>query len=497
MKKQKLIRLIYGGVCAAFLISGCAKEKAESESEEALVPHQKYEDGGESESKKDNEISGDEISDGDEEEAGAEGAESVKPEDESYFVSAAAKADQLIQEAKDQYDSGDYTALSEPVAYNVLWLGFTHVTFEDLDFRMTDDDKEYLEAVALNYEKSLESITGHNLDITVDLYFVDDETELTQADGDDWLFLAQETAQPYIDRYVAGKEVDTVLTTVQTEGEENVKRNADKDGFGVNYVMLGLETAGLSSSRGYSTFNLMEPKPGTMPLEDPEIPSLSATAVAVHEWMHQLEYMGTILEIEYPDTHAYMGPEQFPGYQEYTADKNDYDFFEFYKLVLNGKLPYDNGGETEYVGMYPKMWPLIKGNVYNMGSFTIRAADASGYLCAEEGDISLTLDDDPCVWNIRYTSDGRFTLVPKEYPDKLIDLGNAWDNEGNTIGIWVYTGYADAQSWHLPGNADGSYCIQTPYESGRVLTAKKGEQALLCSPGADGIQNWIIEAVDP
>ncbi|MBP5607236.1 MAG: RICIN domain-containing protein [Lachnospiraceae bacterium] len=495
MKKKQLLRIFCGALCAALMTGGCGKDKAEQENEkiteEEAVPHKKSEDeagdGNENDNGSPDEVSADK----------GEDAESVKPEDESYFVSAAAKADQLIQEAKEQYGSGDYTALSEPVAYNVLWLGFTHVTFEDLDFRMTDDDKEYLEAVALNYEKSLESITGHNLDITVDLYFVDDETELTQADGDDWLFLAQETAQPYIDQYVAGKEVDTVLTTVQTEGEENVKRNADKDGFGVNYVMLGLETAGLSSSRGYSTFNLMEPKPGTMPLEDPEIPSLSATAVAVHEWMHQLEYIGTILEIEYPDTHAYMGPEQFPGYQEYTADKNDHDFFEFYKLVLTGRLPYDNGGKTEYVGMYPKMWPLIKGNVYNLGSFTIRAADASGYLCAEEGDISLTLDDDPCIWNIRYTSDGRFTLVPKEYPDKLIDLGNAWDMEGNTIGIWVYTGYADAQSWHLPGNADGSYCIQTPYESGRILTAKKGEQALLCSPGADGVQNWIIEAVKP
>ncbi|MCR4586313.1 MAG: hypothetical protein K5686_11395 [Lachnospiraceae bacterium] len=44
--------------------------------------------------------------------------------------------------------------LYAPVKYNVLWLGFTHVTYNDLDFRMTDFDREYLEAVALNYEKS-------------------------------------------------------------------------------------------------------------------------------------------------------------------------------------------------------------------------------------------------------------------------------------------------------------------------------------------------------
>ena len=70
--------------------------------------------------------------------------------------------------------------------------------------------------------------------------------------------------------------------------------------------MLGVETAGLESPMGYSAFDLTEPKAGTYPLEDPEVPSLYATAVAVHEWMHQLEYLGTMLGIEYPSTHAYM-----------------------------------------------------------------------------------------------------------------------------------------------------------------------------------------------
>ena len=57
-------------------------------------------------------------------------------------------------------------------------------------------------------------------------------TELTQYTGADWLYLAQETVQPVIDQYAAGKEFDTVLTTVQTAGEENDARNEDKDGFG-------------------------------------------------------------------------------------------------------------------------------------------------------------------------------------------------------------------------------------------------------------------------
>ena len=399
--------------------------------------------------------------------------------------------ERLIREAVEQYNAGDYTRLEEPVRYYVLWLGFTHVTFGELDFQMTDFDREYLEAVALNYEKSLESITDHNIDITVYLHFIDDVTPLTQWPGDDWLYLAQETVMPYIEKYTAEQEIDTVLTTVQTAGDENRERNESKEGYGVHGVMLGLQTAGMSSTLGYSTFDLTKPAEGTYPLEDPEIPSLYATAVAVHEWMHQLEYMKTLLGVEYPDTHAYQG--NIPGYRQYINGENDYDFFEFYKLVLKGRLPYENDGQVKLVGMYPKMWPLIKRNLCNLGTFTLQAADGSGYLTGQEADPRLTLTKTPCEWNIRYSGDGHFVLTPKELPTLLIDLGNAWDTEGNSVSLWQYTGYVDAQSWYLTKNDDGSYCLKTPYESGRVITAWEGQGAQLCTFGADGVQTWIIE----
>ena len=67
--------------------------------------------------------------------------------------------------------------------------------------------------------------------------------------------------------------------------------------------------------------------------------------------------------------------------------------------------------------------------------------------------------------------------------------------EENTIGLWVYTGYADAQSWRVSENGDGTFCLQTPYESGRVITLREGTGAFLCTRGADGVQNWLIEPV--
>lgn len=411
------------------------------------------------------------------------------------FAELVADTDRNMKEAVLQYQTDDYTPLSKPVQYSVLWLGFTHTTFGELDFQMTDFDREYLKAVALNYEKSVESIAEHNVDITVHLYFVDDTVPLTQYPGEDWFYLDRRTVMDYIDRYTESMEIDTVLTTIQTDGEENRRRNDGKEGYGEHYAILGLKTDGIESPIGYSTFNLGTPLAGTYPLEDPEIPSLYATAVAVHEWMHQLEYLKTLLGIEYPDTHAYAGPPSYPNYQKYTADLNDYDFFEFYKLVLKGKCPYTDGDKVKLVGMYPKMWPLIKRNITTLGSFTIKAGDGSGYLTGTDGDIPLTITDEESVWNIRYLGDGRFVLSPAKYPDLRIDLGNAWDAEGNTVGVWVYTGYIDAQSWILSDNGDGSYSIKTPYPSGRLVTVKKGEQALLQSAGADGVQKWIIRQV--
>ena len=409
------------------------------------------------------------------------------------FDKAESDIERMLREAAEQYAAEDYTRLSEPVKYYVLWIGFTHVTFGDLDFQMTDFDREYLEAVALNYEKTVESIADHNVDITVYLHFVDDAVPLTQWPGEEWLYLDKATADPYIERLSEGIEIDTVLTTVQTAGEENRTRNAGREGFGVHDVILGLKTHGIDTPLGYSTFNLVSPVAGTYPLADPEIPSLYATAVATHEWMHQLEYLKTLLGVEYPDTHAYAGGESFPGYQKYTADLNDYDFFEFYRQVLSGRCPYTGDGAVKHVGMYPKMWPLIKRNFLRLGEFTIQAADGSGYLTGQTGDIPLTLSDRENVWNIRYFGGSRYVLSPKELPNLRIDLGNAWDAEGNTVGIWVYTGYDDAQSWKLRKNPDGTYSIQTPCESGCLVTAKKGEQTLLCSEGADGVQKWIIK----
>ena len=386
------------------------------------------------------------------------------------FSEKAEEIDQLIREARAQYLKEDYTRLSEPVKYRILWIGFTHVKYGDFDFQMTDIDKEYLDVAALNFEKSVEQIVDHNLDIEIDLHFVDTIKDLTMDSDEYWLFLKQETVQSEIDRFCKNTYYDTVFTTVQTAGKENDARNMRVPEYGELDVIQGLKTAGLESEMGYSTFNLGEPDPGTYPLDDPEIPSLYVTVVAMHEWMHQLEYMGEMLDIEYPSTHAYEGPETFPGYQEYVQDLNDYDYLEFYRPVLQGKLPYTGDGKLKHVGMYPKMWKLIRRDVLNQGTFTITNPDGK-YLALNAEGTGLTLSDTECRWFILYGLEGNYIFVPEQDRELRMDLAEGWDKEGNPVHLYIRNpDYRDAQRWKIKENADQTYCICTAYSSGRALT---------------------------
>ena len=235
-------------------------------------------------------------------------------------------------------------------------------------------------------------------------------------------------------------------------------------------------------------------------MEKPEVPSLYATAVAVHEWLHQIEYLGKYLKIDYPPTHAYGGEPNYPGYKKYIADQNNYDFFEFYELVLSGKLPYNGKNEVKHVGMYPNMWPLTKrGAVLNrVGLYKITNLN-NEYLYANETDKSLTVSQEETLWQIYYGGAKRFILIPDKHPKLRIDLFNAWDKEHNKVGMHTYTGYDDAQSWKLTLNPDGTYCIRTPYPSGRAIAVdNEGSNAYISTTGAkpSDLQKWNIIKIE-
>ena len=412
-------------------------------------------------------------------------------------LAALPDTDRLMAEARQQYKAEDYTKLSSPVKYHVLWLAYPRVTYKDLDFRMTDFDREYLRAVALNYEKVIERLSNYNVNIDVDLHFISESRELTkQKDEDgDWLWLAKKTVRKDIDRYLDKKDYDAVLTTVQTAGEANEKRNAKSPNKELD-VILGLCTDGIQQDIGYSTFKLGEPRPNTYPLKDPKIPSLYATAVAVHEWMHQLDNMGEELNIIYPPTHAYMGPKAYPGYRAYEADKNNYDYFEFYELVLGGRVVYTKNGKSRHVGMFPKMWPLARRNWRDLSRVAI-VNEAGEYLSCDPKTRALTLSEKECLWNIRYSSDNSMIIMLYEHPDYRIDLDNDWDDEGNSVNLRYEADpeYLTAQEWMPIRNPDESFSILTVHDSRRAITIEKpGDQAAIRADNdrPSSAQKWFF-----
>ena len=235
-------------------------------------------------------------------------------------------------------------------------------------------------------------------------------------------------------------------------------------------------------------------------MKKPDIPSLYATAVAVHEWLHQIEYLGKFLKIKYPPTHAYQGTPKYPEYKKYVSDQNNYDYFEFYELVLSGKVPYNGKDKVKHVGMYPDMWPLTKRDTVlnKVGLYKITNLN-NEYLYVDESDNSLTVSQKEFLWQIYYGGANRFILIPDNNPKLRIDLSNAWDKERNKVSMHKYTGYDDAQSWKLTLNYDGTYCLRTPYKSGRAITIdEEGSCAYISTTGDEPsyFQKWNLTKVE-
>ncbi len=426
-------------------------------------------------------------------------ASSGREADSMDFAAKLSEIERLAAEAKSQFEKGDHTPLSEPVPYKILWLGYTHVTYQNLDFRMTDFDRKYLEAVVLNFEKVVEKYSGHNVDITIDLHFIDKTVPLTKDPNSNWLHLAKETAQTDIDAYTEQAYYDTVLTTVQTKGSENESRNRNMSGYGVYDVMLGLEFYGLESQMGYSTFNLYHPKKGIDQMDDPSEPVLYATSVALHEWLHQLEYLGELLGIEYPNTHAYQGPE-YPGYEAVYADAaDDEKLCAFYEAVLGGTVPFtDEGGNTRNVGIYPTMWRLVKRDALDAGSVTIQSSAGDSYLTGQTDEPTVTTAEHACIWQIRYGGTKGCILIPETVPEKQLTLSNAWDLEGNPLHMFQPNpNYPEAQLWQLTKNTNGTYCIRTAYSSGRAVTVENSGKAAVIQTAETPkeTQTWIIKNI--
>ncbi len=409
-------------------------------------------------------------------------------------------SDFLYTQAKKQFDKGDHTPLKEPVEYNILWLGYRTVVYEKLKFTMNDTDEEYLKNVVKNFEKTVEKMSNYNVDINIDLHFLNDKRILTYDDYEHYLYLDQPTVKQDIDKFNKGEIYDSVITTVQGEGDDNYQRRERYPQYSEEeyYIILGLCTLGVDTSLGYSTFNLSMPLDDEIEAPDPEVPSLYATAVAVHEWLHQFESITSLIDIEFPPVHLYMGGEEFAGYGEYIENENNYDFFELYEEIMLGEVPYTSPeGEKMLLGMYPKFWQIVKKTDVFLGQFTISDVSGEKFLGADDSCSKLILSEEEFLWDIVYRQDGTYTLTPSTNNEYFLDVSDATATNGNPVKLCGWTGYESAQTWNILINEDGYSIIETAIEGDYALSYNDSQKgAVLTDDVSSGEVYWVITEVE-
>lgn len=398
---------------------------------------------------------------------------------------------------EEYYKSGDKTPLDNPVEYRILWLGYENVAFEKLQFTMNDTDVQYLKNVVENFEKSVEKSANNNVDIIIDLYFFSEQRELTY-DGE-FLYLDRETIQQDIDKYNANKKYDSVISTVQSEGEENSIRQANTPGYEDTekyWVILGLKTHGVACDYGYSTFNLCDPTSEFYDADNPSTPSLYATCVAVHEWLHQFEEMNELAVVDFPDVHAYMGGEEYSGYEEYQEGQDNLpDYYAFYDEILSGSVPYtDPDGNRKLVGMYPKAWEFVKCTDVSIGQYTIRDTATGKYLGANEDCTGLILTDEAFLWNVTCTSSKQYTLSPST--DDTTTIGLVSDvTEGGAVALASYSKNDVNNKWGIYVDDAGNYFITFGEEDMALEYNDDMGAAVLTSMPYEQQALWQVEKV--
>ena len=395
------------------------------------------------------------------------------------FALLADEFDKLLTDARIQYLKEDYSALPRSVQYRMLWLAYKSTNCNGIHYDMDDFDAQYVTTVAKNFKRVVEQYADGNIDIEIDLQFLEREVNLTQLREGIWC-LSYEAIQPDIQQKMLNRDYDSIISAVQLGNFPN--------------RIGGICLNSLNSFIGYSTFNLKRPYKDSWPLKDLRIPSLYGTALAVHEWLHQFEYLGPLIGIEFPPIHSFIGEPDYKGYQRFNSYENSYDYFEFYRLLIAGKLPLTRDGKTRNVGMFPRMWNLIQRNALNVGYFTIQDADSGEYLIVDKEMQTITKGPKPCVWFIRYGGYRGFILIPEKANDKRMDLNNASDKEGQTVKLWRPTKFYNAQRWRIISTDNASCKIRTACESGRVLTVDTAGKPATIQNG-EGIikgQRWTF-----
>jgi len=367
---------------------------------------------------------------------------------------------ELLQNARIQALAEDREPLFAPAIQKILFVACTNTSLGGTLHVMDDLQKQFFKDVVKNFKEVVELWSNHNVIIETDILFIERNVVIPDENP---TYLTQASIQAELNVHAPVCAYDGILVTAASSMPGS--------------VYLGAKTAGYENLYGYAWFKLVIPTgsavPPTsysyvMPKAD-EAPFLS-THVAIHEWLHQLEFLGNLLNYSFPDVHSSAGPPEFPEYVKYTVDPV-WDFAAFYRNLIQGKIQYTSEGKTRNIGMFPLMWHITPRFLYSNAIYIINEANG---LYLTYSDNITGYSSTPFPWYIRYNSDDKYMIYSPE--GRCLDISNAWNLEGNAVNIhYVNVAYPQAQNFRISQNKDGTYKITTTFESNnRALQRNTG-----------------------
>ena len=369
----------------------------------------------------------------------------------------------ILQNARTQALAEDRTPLSTPAIQKILFVACTNTSLAGTTYLMDEMQKQFFRDVAKNYEEVVEYYSNYNVDIQTDILFID-RNVVVPDENPAWV--KQDLIQQELNIHAPVGAYDGILVSAA--------RNLPN-------VHMGVKTAGYENLYGYSWLKLYIPTGGSTPPTSTtytvpkanEAPFLS-TDVAIHEWLHQLEFFSGLLDYTFPATHAYMGPPDFPEYVKYPSDPV-WDFTAYYRDYVSGNVLYSSGGVTRKIGMFPLMWRISPRFLNSEAVYIIN--EANGLYLTYSGNIT-SFSTTPCPWYLRYNGkindDDRYLILTSD--NRTLDIRNASNSQGNSVGIFGVNGsYPQAQNFRFSQNSDGTYKMTTTFASNnRVLQRNTG-----------------------
>lgn|GEM_PF-3692627 len=131
-------------------------------------------------------------------------------------------------------------------------------------------------------------------------------------------------------------------------------------------------------------------------------------------------------------------------------------------------------------GSLKQKWIIQKAQdyVYRSGRYAFKTSDGK-YLGYSGSRVIKT--STPYYWRVTQFRNGFYEVIAEVNSNRTyLDLSNAWNSEGNSIGLCYFTGYYRAQTWSLNISFDGTVSIRPMLTSKRGL-AFKGTNAVLSS----------------